>query len=99
MAAFSKLGSRDLMDRSITMPLPQMPWVELGSGENAVTVAAVAALDDVVLFAVFFEPPDEQAARTRAAATESTMNRFMGPKPTCRPSSGRGIRARRRGRG
>src|SRR5437764_14594365 len=82
MAALSRLESLDLMARSITMPLPQTPWMELGSGENTCTVAAVAAVEDVVLDAAFFfEPPDEQAAKIRAAATVSTMNRFMGLEP------------------
>src|SRR5437016_8329970 len=81
-AAFNRLGSLDRIERSITMPLPHTPCVELGSGENACTVTAVAALEEVVLLAAvfFFEPPEEQAASTRPATTVRTMNRFMGCK-------------------
>src|SRR5436305_15257828 len=75
MAALSRLESLDLMARSITIPLPQTPWIELGSGENTCTVAAVAAVADVVLDAAFFlDPPDEQPASPIAAPTVTTMN-------------------------
>ena len=63
--------------------LPHTPCTELGSGENAWTVAGVAELEDVVLLAAvfFLEPPEEQAARISPATTGSTMNRFMETRP------------------
>ena len=80
MPVFTRLGSFDRTDRSMTIPVPQTPWMEFASWENACSVAAVAALDEVELLAAvfFFEPPEEQAPSTRAATTGSTMNRFMG---------------------
>ena len=61
------------------MPSPHTPWMEFISGENAWSVTAVGALEEVELLAeVLFEPPDEQAASRTAATRGRTMNRLMG---------------------
>jgi hypothetical protein len=56
--------------------------MEFSSGENAWSVTAVGALEDVELLAdvFFFEPPDEQAASRTVAARGRTMNRLMGER-------------------
>src|SRR5207302_7106731 len=78
--AFNKLASLALKARSTRMPVPPVPWMESGSGENTWPVTGWLDVVEVVLFAAafFLEPPEEQAARAREATSVYTSSRLMG---------------------
>src|SRR5438067_4885731 len=81
--ALNKVASLALKARSTKMPVPPMPWMEPGSGENTWPVTGWLDVVEVVLCAAvfFLEPPEEQAARASEATSVHTSSRLMGTGP------------------